>query len=445
MSEATAQPATREPATGKLSIGVIGSGGRGINCFGKLLAKRDDARLAAVADANAVRMESAAQMLQHDFGMARFAAYTDIEEMLRGEKLDAVIVTTPDYLHADHAVAALREGVRHVLVDKPLATTVEGCLRVTRAMQESGGQVMVGFNMRHLPLIARMKEIIANGDIGALMLIENREFYDGGRTYMARWNRHYALSGGLWVHKGSHDFDVFNWWNAGGDPLRVSASAGLNALRADKIPFAVEPDVPVGPNCSSCAYKDICPDYAPPMGGPNLFNSDASAVDGYVQDTCVYLSEKDTHDNGIALVEYSNNVRASHMECFVCNFTDRFYTVVGERGTLMAHLANPTQIELRPRWGDDKIIAVPPADDADAHGGADPLLLDNFLCGIKADKTSSTSSSPHFSSTVRDGIRAVAVGQAAEIAWREGRSVAIEELVDWRDSSGSGATSATGG
>jgi predicted dehydrogenase len=416
-----------------LNIGVIGSGGRGINCFGKLLAKRDDARLAAVADSNAVRMESAARMLENDFSAGRFAAYTDIEAMLRGETLDAVIVTTPDYLHAAHAVAVLRAGVRFVLVDKPLATTVEGCLSITRAMRESGGQVVVGFNMRHLPLIARIKEIIANGDIGALMLIENREFYDGGRTYMARWNRHYSLSGGLWVHKGSHDFDVFNWWNEGGDPLRVSASAGLNALRADKIPFAVEPDIPVGPNCSSCAYKDICPDYSAPMGGGKLFNAETSAADGYVQDTCVYLSQKDTHDNGIALVEYSNNVRASHMECFVCNFTDRFYTVVGERGTVMAHLANPTQIELRPRWGEDKIIAVPPADEADAHGGADPLLLDNFLSGIKASQAAGASASSHFSSTVRDGIRAVAVGQAAEIAWREGRTVAIEELLDWRD------------
>lgn len=405
--------------TGTVRIGLIGAGGRGINCFGKLLAARDDAQLVAVAEPNELRSGAASLRLGHEF-----QSYSSAEAMLQSEQLDGVIVTTPDYLHADCVVAALQAGVPHVLVDKPLATTVEGCLRVTRTIQETAGHVAIGFNMRHLPFIAKVKELIDDGAVGELMLIENREFYDGGRTYMARWNRRYEFSGGLWVHKGTHDFDVFNWWNSKGNPIRVSASAGINALREDKIPFVVQDDVPVGPNCSSCAYGGICPDFALPVGGPQLFNTQTSEVDGYVQDLCVFLSDKDTHDNGIALVEYDNNVRASHMECFVCNFTDRSYTIVGDRGTLMGNLANPTQIELRPRWGQNIFIPVEVAG-KDEHGGADPLLLDNFIAAIKNDTPGS--------STVRDGIRAVAVGQAAELSWRNHRMVEIAELVDFDD------------
>src|SRR5690606_8446744 len=122
-------------------------------------------------------------------------------------------------------------------------------------------------------------EVIANGDIGELMIGENREFYNGGRTYMGRWNRKYKWSGGLFVHKGTHDFDIFNWWNEGGTPQRVFASAGLNALRADKIPFAVEDGKPVGPTCSQCAYDDICPDHNE-MGKTTLFNDTVSSDDG---------------------------------------------------------------------------------------------------------------------------------------------------------------------
>ncbi|MDF2441072.1 MAG: hypothetical protein JWN98_2056 [Abditibacteriota bacterium] len=410
-----------ENSTKAVRIGLIGAGGRGINCFGKLLAACDDAQLVAVAEPNDVRLEAAALRLDH-----KFRTYGSAQAMLQSEILDGVIVTTPDYLHADYVVAALQAGVPHVLVDKPLATTIEGCLRVTRAMQETGGRVAIGFNMRHLPFIAKVKALIEDGAIGELMIIENREFYDGGRTYMARWNRRYELSGGLWVHKGTHDFDVFNWWNAKGNPVRVSASAGINALRADKIPFAVQDDVPVGPNCSVCAYKEICPDYALPIGGPQLFNAQTSAADGYVQDLCVFLSDKNTHDNGIALVEYDNNVRASHMECFVCNFTDRLYTIIGDRGTLMGNLANPSQIELRPRWGENMLIPVDVAG-KDEHGGADPLLLDNFIAAIQNKAPGS--------STVRDGIRAVAVGQAAELSWRNRRMVEIAELVDFSDAS----------
>ncbi len=402
-----------------LRIGIIGGGGRGINCFGVLLGQRQDARLVALAEPNEVRAQGAAHKLGRNFRV-----YASAQAMLRSEDLDGVIVTTPDYLHAGFVVESLQAGVQHVLVDKPLATTVEGCLSVARAMRESGGRVSIGFNMRHLPFIVKVKQLIQDGAVGELMLIENREFYDGGRSYMARWNRKYLLSGGLWVHKGSHDFDVFNWWNEGGDPMRVSASAGVNALREDKIPFPVQEGVPVGPNCARCAYKEICPDFLKPIAGEALFNERTEQVDGYVQDRCVFLSDKDTHDNGIALVEYSNNVRASHMECFVCNFTDRFYTIIGDRGTLMGSLSNPTQIELRPRWGDNKMIPIEMAG-SDEHGGSDPLLLDNFLTSIRDNAPGSSS--------VRDGLRAVAVGQAAELAWRNHRSVEISELLDLAD------------
>jgi predicted dehydrogenase len=399
-----------------LRVGVIGAGNRGVNCFGRLLAQRDDAHLVALVEPNSLRGEAAVRSIGHPVHL-----YQDAATMLRSESLDAVIVTTPDYLHAEMVVTVLHAGVRHVLVDKPLATTVEGCQSVLRAVQETGGRVSIGFNLRHLPFIVKVKQLIDDGAIGDLMLMENREFYDGGRTYMARWNRRYELSGGLWIHKGSHDFDVFNWWNARGNPVRVSASAGVNALRADKIPFAVQDDVPVGPNCTACAYRDICPDYAPPIAGGRLFNAETAAVDDYLQDTCIFLSDKNTHDNGIALVEYDNNVRASHLECFVCNFSDRSYTIVGDRGTLLGNLANPARIELRPRWGENQIIPVEVAGD-DAHGGADPLLLDNFLTSVRQDAPGS--------STVIDGIRAVAVGQAAELSWRQKRMVEIKELVN---------------
>ncbi len=395
-----------------LNIGIIGTGNRGVGCFGALLAARADTCIAALSDPNSVRLEAAAAKIGPDA-----ARYTDAEEMLARESLDALIITSPDYSHADHAISALRAGIPHVFVDKPLATTTEDCRRVAQAARETGGQVAVGFNLRHLPLLRKIKEIIEGGLIGDLMLIENQEFYDGGRTYMARWNRRREWSGGLWIHKGTHDFDVFNWWNAGGNPVRVAAFAGVNALRPDKIPFPVDPDVPVGPNCRACAYQTVCPDFYAADYGQDLFSPDAAREDGYLKDLCIFLSDKDTHDNGIALIEYDNNVRASHSECFICNFDDRRYTVVGDRGTLLASVSDPTQITLRPRWGADQIIEVPPVAGG-MNGGADPLLLEDFLRSVR-------SGIPALSG-LRDGLRAVAVGEAAEVAWREHRLVTVD-------------------
>jgi predicted dehydrogenase len=420
MTSTLTAPAPAAAASGQdtLRIGIVGAGGRGINCFGDLLARRSDVELVALADSNHSRMENAAAYLEREMHL-----YTSAAAMYESERLDGAIVTLPDYLHADFVVEALHSGVPNVLVDKPLATTSEGCRRVAQAAQKTGGRVTMGFNLRHLPTLRKIKELIGEGAIGELMLIENREFYDGGRTYMGRWNRKYEWSGGLWIHKGSHDFDIFNWWNAAGTPQRVAAAAGLNALRPDKIPFEVEPDKAVGPYCAVCAYKEICPDVSP-LGSTNIFNEQTEAEDGYVKDLCIFLSDKDVHDNGIALVEYDNNVRASHLECFVCGFDDRLYTIVGDRGTLMANLANPTQIELRPRWGETQIIEVPPAAEG-SHGGADPLLVEDWIESMTGGGAASAS--------IRDGIRSVAIGEAAELAWREKRSVEIKELVDLYD------------
>jgi len=415
MTTATIEKPTETPS---VRVGIIGAGGRGIGCFGKLLKEHEGVNLAALADTNMQRLEGAQQTLESDAEL-----YTDVEAMLRESKLDGVVITTPDFTHAETVIAALYAGVKHVLVDKPLATTTDGCVNVVKAMEETGGKVAIGFNLRHAPLLARIKEIIANGEIGDLMLAENREFYDGGRTYMARWNRKYAWSGGLWIHKGSHDFDIFNWWNEGGVPQTVFASGGLNALRPDKIPFEVEDGKPVGPTCSECAYYDICPDHND-AGKSNMFNEKTANADGYHKDLCIYTSDKDVHDNGIAIVQYDNNVRVSHLECFVTNVTDRSYTIVGDRATLEAHLHDPTEIHFRPRWGEEKIIDVPQPRDG-GHGGADPSLVDDLVHAMRGESVKL--------SGIKDGIRAVAVGQAAEISWRENRAVNISELVDLYD------------
>jgi len=137
--------------------------------------ERSDARVTALTDFNPVRVKAAAQM----FPVAP-VCYTQIEETLARETLDAVIVTSPDFCHAGHVIAALRAGIRHVFVDKPLATTAQDCLNVVDAARETSGDAAIGFNMRHLPQIQKIKEVIDEGLIGSLMMISDQEFYDGG-------------------------------------------------------------------------------------------------------------------------------------------------------------------------------------------------------------------------------------------------------------------------
>lgn len=397
----------------KIKVGIIGAGGRGIMSFGKTIATRKDAQVVALCDPNQVRMEFAAKELGFTPNF-----YSSVETMIAAEKLDAVVITSPDFCHEANAVAALNNGV-NVLIDKPLAITVKGCQNIISAAEKAGKNIMMGFNLRHHAVLKKLKKIISEGTLGRVFLIENREFYDGGRTYMSRWNRLYAKSGGLWIHKGSHDFDIFNWLLDFPKPVKVSAFAGVDVLNPQHIPFAVKPGVPVGPTCHQCPYREICPDVYKIDDIQNTpWGDRAVDSDGYSKDLCMYTSDKDTHDNGIAIVEYENGAKASHLECFITPMSDRLYTVVGDRGQAEVSLHNRTII-IRPRWSQEVITHHIPECEG-GHGGADPMLIESFFKVLKGEEQNC--------STTAHGMWSTAIGQAAEISRREERTVRVAEL-----------------
>lgn len=394
---------------GKLKIAIVGTGSRGIGCFGELLKNRTNCETVALCDKNPVRLKLAAEKLNVN------KTYSSIEDMLGAESLDGLIITTPDYLHEEHSVTALNAKV-NVLLDKPLAIKVSGCRKIIDAAKSSGKVAMIGFNLRHHAVLRKLKSLIDSGTLGRLFLIENREFYDGGKTYMARWNRKYELCGGLWIHKGSHDFDVFNWLLGFPKPKKVSAFAGIDVLNPQNIPFELEKDIDPGPSCTECHYSGICPDCV--KQNDPMWAKDAQKCDGYVKDLCIYTSDKNVHDNGIAIVEYENGVKASHLECFVSSQTDRLFTIAGTRGQATASLEK-MQIKVYPRWSRE-VITYDIPQESGGHGGADPGLLDSFIKVLSKGSANT--------STVEQGIWSTAIGEAAELARRENRVVFIDEL-----------------
>ena len=401
-------------ASEKLKFAIIGTGSRGVFCFGKMLAKREDCEIVAMVDPNHVRSANAAETLG-----VKPLFFHDTKEMLKSVTPDAVVITSPDFTHCDNAIAAL-EGGCNVLLDKPLATHVSDCRRIIAAAEKSSKILMMGFNLRHHPVLKKLKSILDQGVAGKIFMIENREFYDGGRTYMARWNGDYSKSGGLWIHKGSHDFDVFQWLMDFPKPVRVSSFSALSVLDPMHLPFKTRPGVEPGPNCRNCPYLDECPDSYPDCKKIALFGEDAIAVDGYLKDKCIYLTEKSVHDNGTAIVEYDNGARAIHTECFIGSVHDRKYTIWGELATIEVSLTNQ-KIIVYPRWSKDTLTYdIVPAEGG--HGGADPLLLESFVTAVKRGDASG--------STAEHGMWSTACGEAAELSWREHRMVEVKELFD---------------
>ena len=121
----------------------------------------DCARVVALADLDPDR----AQLLGERFGVAR--RYREPQELLADPAVEVVGVLVPATDHAEVTIAALGSG-KHVLVEKPLATSLADGERMIAAAAESAAKACVGFNLRAHPLVGRARELLASGVVGKI-------------------------------------------------------------------------------------------------------------------------------------------------------------------------------------------------------------------------------------------------------------------------------------
>jgi len=191
-----------------LSVGVIGAGGIAQSHM-RAIHENDNIQLVAVMDVVADRAKAAAEQ----YG-AR--AYTNLEDLLKDQDVEAVHVCTPHSLHADQMVAAAEAG-KHVLVEKPMALMLSDCDRMIKACEQAGKILMVGQVMRYSPVNRKIREMIAQGAIGKVgHLIRRRYSYfntlEPGSRYPA-WYLDLKVGGICVLYGfGSHEYDILHWY-----------------------------------------------------------------------------------------------------------------------------------------------------------------------------------------------------------------------------------------
>ncbi|HEY8294362.1 MAG TPA: Gfo/Idh/MocA family oxidoreductase, partial [Micrococcaceae bacterium] len=115
------------------------------------------------------------------------ATVTDDLQVLLGAGLDAVLVLTPDNQHARIAVQTLKAGIP-TFCEKPLDVTLEAADLVLQTAYETGTRLYIGHNMRHMPVVAQMRQLILDGTIGEVKAIWCRHFVgNGGDYYFKDW------------------------------------------------------------------------------------------------------------------------------------------------------------------------------------------------------------------------------------------------------------------
>jgi predicted dehydrogenase len=208
----------------KLGMGVIGAGLWGANHV-RVFTTLAETDLVAVCDVDPARAEK-----MRAAGGAR-AAYTDYHELIARPDIQAVSVATPDFTHTPIILAALEAG-KHVLSEKPLATTEEEAAQIAAAAARTPVKVMVDFHNRVSPVIASMHDAVAAGEIGrpqhASARLSNTTFVP---LQMLSWA---AKSSALWF-LGSHVVDALRFVLAD-EVRRVYAVSREGVLAARGVP-----------------------------------------------------------------------------------------------------------------------------------------------------------------------------------------------------------------
>lgn len=139
------------------------------------------------------------------------AYYTDdYRQLLAREEIDAVSVCTPNALHEEIALAALKAG-KHLYIDKPLADTAQGARRIADQAKKSGVFTRMVFNNRYLPVTLRARELVDQGRIGRVLSFEGRYLHSGSIDPNKPIGWKQTLQGGVLLDLGSHVLDLITW------------------------------------------------------------------------------------------------------------------------------------------------------------------------------------------------------------------------------------------
>ncbi|SLK07426.1 Gfo/Idh/MocA family oxidoreductase [Arthrobacter sp. P2b] len=443
-------------AGGKARIALIGTGGRSEMYIRAIFGNyAHTAELVAFSDVNPGRVEFYQKLIQELGAPGPVASFdpADLTAFIQANNIDRVVVTTPDYTHADYIVEALRAGA-DVVVEKPLTIDAEGCRRITQAVHETGRNVVVTFNYRYSPRNSALKEIIQSGVIGKVTSIDFSWVLDTvhGADYFRRWHREKKNSGGLLIHKASHHFDLVNWW-IDDVPERVFASGGLK-FYGDK--NAAERGLGPRPergtpsaDAPATAEKDpFTLDLREDERLKALF-LDNEHYDGYRRDQDVFTGGITIEDNLALVVEYQGGPRLSYSlnahspwegyrvavngtegraelevveRAAVTSSTDK-KTVVDPSATPVeeddAIRRNGERLVVQRHW--EAAYEVPIVNGEGGHGGGDELLLSDLFNGPGEDPLGRPSG-------YLDGLRSVSVGIAGNRSLESSLPVRIEDL-----------------
>jgi myo-inositol 2-dehydrogenase / D-chiro-inositol 1-dehydrogenase len=370
----------------ELRYGIIGTGMMGREHIRNLMAI-EGARVTALADPYEASIRSALA----DLSGQPPVVFETPESLMSSGLCDAVVIATPNITHArilDHLFAYHRD--LHVLVEKPMCTTIDDAQRITRSAGKHGGVVWVGLEYRFMPPIARfLNEIPLT--VGALKMITIREHRNPFLSKVGDWNRFSINTGGTLVEKCCHFFDLMNLivstHTDGAYPVTVMASGGHDVNHFDER-----------------YYGNVLGEVPDVLDNAYVIVEYSSGVRAML-DLCMF-AEASVNEQELAATGSDGKVEA---------FIPSGLVRTGRRAPLKNGYPQPGVLREFDASRDDRVKHV------GFHHGSSYLEHLAFADAIRRHAAPAVS--------VHDGLWSVAVGVAAHLSIEERRPVLLEELL----------------
>lgn len=350
-----------------IRYGVIGSGMMGLEHINNVNAL-EGAAVVAISDPDPQSRKFGKQAAGIEDDMV-FESHADL---LAAGVCDAVVLVSPNYTHADIMVDILAAGV-HVLVEKPLGTTVAECRRIIEAAKGHEGVVWMGLEYRYKPPIMALIDAVRAGNAGDAKMVAIREHRFPFLPKVGDWNRFRRNTGGTLVEKCCHFFDLMVLITEA-KPVRVYASGAQDVNHLEE------------------RYNGEVPDII---------------------------------DNAYVIVDFENGIRGMLDLCMFAEGSrnEQELSVVGDIGKVEAFV--PEAVIRLGRRAERSMTEHAVSDDhvayAGLHEGASYLEHVDFLDAIRNGTPPKV--------TLEDGLLAVAVGEAAHLSIDEGRPVMMTEVL----------------
>lgn len=375
----------------KLKVILIGAGGRGISYTDIMHKHPDKYEVVAVAEPIESRREHVKKLHNIPDDMC-FEDYIPLLD--KGKIADVALIATMDRQHFDPAMRAI--SLKYdLLLEKPITSTAEQCVKLTRAAKENGVKVVICTVLRYTNLFITLKNIIDSGKIGKVMAINHEEcvgnIHQSHSFVRGNWGNS-EESSDMILQKSCHDFDILQWL-LGKKCKSVQSFGSLSYFKEENAPEgAPEYCIDGCPYSEKCRF-DAVKLYLKNYGSTSKWFREACTricdptdedVEKAIRTTqygkCVYKCNNDVVDHQTVNILFEDDITVTFsMNAF--NMGGRHIHIFGTQGEIYASLdddSNPIRVFDFNTGTENKIDSSGVDGIVGGHGGGDDGLIETL-------------------------------------------------------------------